>query len=80
MAASVLNTPVAVQASIHVVRAFVHIHQLMLTHRDLAKKFAELEQKVGRHDREIRVVFESIRKLFQPAPEKHQRRIGFQQD
>src|SRR5438874_4532236 len=46
MAANVLNNPVAVSASIQVVRAFVRLRQILATHKDLARKLEELERKL----------------------------------
>jgi len=37
MLASVLNTPIAVQASVQVVRAFVRLREMLGTHKDLAQ-------------------------------------------
>ena len=62
--ASVLKSPVAIQASIAVVKAFVRIRQLLTTHKDLAKKLEELEKK---YDAQFRVVFDAIRGLMNPA-------------
>jgi len=73
MLASVLNTPVAVQASIHVVRAFIRLRQILETHKELARRLEELEKK---YDEKFRVVFEAIRQLMAPpAPKRAQ--IGF---
>lgn len=85
MAASVLNSPRAVEASVYVVRAFVRFRRWIDTHADLAAKVAELDQKVSRHDQSIRVVVHAIRQLAgKPAePAKspaRKRKIGFQPD
>jgi hypothetical protein len=76
MLASVLNSPVAVQASIQVVRAFVKLREFLGTQQKLAAKLLELEKRVGEHDGEIAALFEAIRQLMEP-PEKPGRRIGF---
>ena len=73
MAASVLNTPRAVEASIFVVRAFVKLRQMVAAHKDLEKKLAALERK---YDKEFKIVFEAIAELMTP-PEKPRRKIGF---
>jgi hypothetical protein len=76
MAASVLNSPKAVEMSIFVVRAFVRLRELLSTHHQLAAKLDELEGKLSTHDEQIVVLFEAIRQLMdEPVPEK--RRIGF---
>ena len=43
---------------------------------ELAKKFSELEQRVGKHDEDITAILEAIRQLMAP-PEKPRREIGF---
>ncbi len=48
MAASVLNTPRAIEVSVYVVRAFVKLREVLSTHKELAGKLAELERKVAR--------------------------------
>lgn len=76
MLASVLNTIIAVRASIQVVRVFVHLREILSTHKELAYKLNELERKIEKHDDEIRSIFEAIRQLMTP-PEKTKRQIGF---
>ncbi len=73
MAANVLNSPIAVQASIHVVRAFVRLRELLATHKDLAAKLVALEKK---YDKQFKVVFDTVRALMTP-PEPKRRPIGF---
>ncbi len=77
MLASVLNSPVAVQASVRVVRAFVRLREMLASNRDLAQKLVELERKFEGHDKSIRNLFEAIRQLLTP-PEPKRRKIGFQ--
>jgi len=77
MLASVLNSPIAVQASIAVVRAFIRLREVLANHKDLASKLAELERRTDGHSEEIGTIFEAIRQLMEP-PEKPAKRIGFQ--
>ena len=57
MLASLLNTRIAVQASVQVVRAFVRLRSILATHKDLARKLEELEK----YDAQFKVVFDAIR-------------------
>ena len=57
-------------------RAFVKLHETLDTNRELARKFAELERRVGKHDEEIAAILEAIRQLMAPL-EKPRREIGF---
>lgn len=78
MAANVLNSPRAVEVGVYVVRAFVKLRQFLATHKELAQKLAELEQRVDGHDDAIRQLIEAIRQLMAPPPEPKRRgRIGF---
>jgi hypothetical protein len=62
--------------NIAIMRVFVKMRQVLETNRELAQKFSELEQRVGKHDEEIAAIFEAIRQLMVP-PEKPRREIGF---
>jgi hypothetical protein len=53
MLASVLNSPIAVEASIQVVRAFIRLRELLVSHKDLVKRLDELEAK---YDKQFAVV------------------------
>jgi hypothetical protein len=79
MLASVLNTEVAIQASLRVVRAFIYLREILLENKELADKFAQLEKKVSSHDAAIRSLFDAIRRLLQPQEpaDLPHRQIGF---
>ena len=74
MLASVLNSSVAIQASVQVVRTFVRLRELLSTHKDLARKLETLEKK---YDHQFKVVFDAIRQLMTPPSLPPKRRIGF---
>lgn len=76
MAASVLNSPEAVEASVFVVRAFIAMRDALASSQVLARKLLELERKVGGHDETITALVSAIRQLMEtPGPKK--RKIGF---
>ena len=74
MLASVLNSPIAAQASIQVVRAFIRLRGILAAHKELAQKLEALE---NRYDAQFKVVFDAIRKLMEPTTVPPNRRIGF---
>lgn len=76
MLSSVLRSKRAVQVNIAIMRAFVKLRETLETNRELARKFSELEKRVGRHDEEIGAIIEAIRQLIAP-PGKPKREIGF---
>jgi len=77
MLANVLKSPVAVRASIQVVRAFVHLRQMLATNEDLARKIEALERKVGKHDADLQAILGALHKLLQPPAPAAKRPIGF---
>ena len=87
MAATILNSPRAVEVSVYVVRAFVRLRELAATHGDMAKRLDELEQKTealamshdtfSRNTRsQLKQVFDALRELMTP-PDPPKRPIGF---
>lgn len=79
MLASVLNSPRAIDVSVLVVRAFVHLRDLLANHKELASKLAVLERRLASHDEAIIRPFASIRELM-ARPEPERRPIGFTAD
>ena len=73
MAANVLNSERAIQASVAVVRAFVRLRQILASNAELARKLEDLERK---YDRQFKVVFDAIRQSMTP-PEPKRKQIGF---
>jgi hypothetical protein len=79
MAATVLKSKRAVEMSVFIVRAFVELREMLARNRDLARKLAELERKISRHDKEIVSIVEAVRQLAL-APPQPRRGIGFTAD
>jgi len=83
MAATVLNSPRAVEMSIYVVRAFVKLRELLASNKNLARKLAALERSLVALDlktrRQFKEVYEAIRALMNP-PRPKRRSIGFTAD
>ena len=77
MAASVLNSPRAIEVSVFVVRAFVTLRRVIGEHKELARKVAEIERRLADHDQEILVLFRAIKDLIKPEPPPERRQIGF---
>ncbi len=73
MLSSVLRSKRAVLVNVEIMRAFVKLRQILLSHIELAEKLAALEK---RYDAQFKVVFDAIRQLMTP-PDPKRRRIGF---
>ena len=76
MAASVLNTPKAVEMSVFVVRAFVKLRALAMQYKELTRKLAQIEARLGEHDTAILEIVSAIRQLMEP-PAPRQKEVGF---
>lgn len=76
MLANVINSPIAVEASIQVVRAFIQLRRMILSHVELSRKIDDLETK---YDSQFQTVFNAIRQLM-ILPEKPRRKIGIRSD
>jgi hypothetical protein len=77
MLAAVLNSPVAVEASIEVVRAFVRLRQLVQSNENLRRKLARIETKLHDHDERFSLVFDAIRQLMDDDEETSSPPIGY---
>ena len=77
MAANVLNSVNAVQSSVHVVRAFVALLEVLSIHKDLARKVEALIEQYQEHDEAIHEILAAIRELAGPTRVPPNRQIGF---
>ena len=73
MLSSVLNSPRAIQVNVQIMRTFGKLRDMISSHKDLARKLAELEKK---YDGQFQIVFKAIRQIIE-IEEKPKRKIGF---
>jgi len=76
MLASVLNSSIAVQMSVQIVRVFLRLRQIFLTQADFKNKIETLERKYQYHDERLNEIFFAIKKLMS-SPPKQKKEIGF---
>lgn len=60
-------------------RTFTKLREIMVSHKDLARKIEDLERKFADHDKKIMVIFDAIRKLLERPEEPEQKKgpMGF---
>ncbi len=75
MLSSVLRSPRAVQVNIAIMRAFVKMRQMLMSHKELKVKIEALEQK---YDRNFQIVFTAIKELMEPVKKTKMKKIGFE--
>jgi hypothetical protein len=75
MLSCVLKSDIAIEVNINIVRAFVQLRRIAITFVDLKRKIDSMESK---YDRQFKIVFDAIRQLLTPPPEKKKKfKIGF---
>ena len=77
MFASVLNSEIAVQASVRVVRVFVRLREMVAANAQLAAKLQELERRLDSHDEGIANLFAALKQLLEPSEPTKRREMGF---
>ena len=75
MLASVLNSAVAIAASVEIVRAFVRMRDA-LSASDLVAKLVDIEKRITVHDDAITALFTALKQLLE-APKTGGGEIGF---
>jgi hypothetical protein len=76
MLSAVLKTPLAIQASILIARAFVKLREYLLSHSDLARKVERLEEESQRHASQITSLLKMMDDMSRP-PDAPSKQIGF---
>jgi hypothetical protein len=76
MLATVLKSPLAIDASLQVVRAFVQFRHLLGSSDELRRIVEALARRVGKHDQDLKSVVRTLRQLLELRPTR-KRAIGF---
>ena len=79
MLSSVINSEQAIQVNIAIMRVFVRLREILSANKELAQRLDQLEGRMGEKDKEIKVIFEAIRRLMS-QPDESKRKIGFHAD
>jgi len=87
MLSSVLNSETAIHVNIQIIRIFTRIREVLSTHKDILLKLEQLEKKmlmqenkVNRHEEEILIVFNALKKLINQPEAPPRKQIGFKKD
>ena len=76
MLSSILNSDVAIEVNIRIIRIFTKLRETLLTHKDILLKLEQLEKQVTGHDNDIKLIFSALKQLIQ-QPNPPRKRIGF---
>jgi hypothetical protein len=69
MLSSVLNSKLAIQINIRIMRAFVRMKNLVADNTDLRKAIEHIEKRLDVHDQQIKIAFAALKSILQPEPE-----------
>jgi hypothetical protein len=80
MLSGVLNSGRAIQVNIAIMRTFVKLREMLSSNKELAHKLTLLENRIEKHDGEIKAIFNAIRQLMVPPETKSKKPIGFRRE
>ena|SRR3989344_5447531 len=76
MLSSILHSKRAVQMNIVIMRAFVKLREILITHKDLAVEMEKLKKEQSKQGKHIQQIFLIIERLLEP-PKIPKPKIGF---
>lgn len=76
MLSTVLNSPVAIQVNIRIIRIFTRMKEMLLTNKDILLKLEKMEKDVKANKQDIAMIFSALKQLLNQPPPKR-RLIGF---
>ena len=83
MLSGVLNTPTAIEVHIRIIRVFIKMKEMLMTHKDILLKLEQIEKKMLKQDgrmkkneEDIQLIFDALKELLN-SPQTHRPRIGF---
>ena len=81
MLSCVLNSEMAINVNIQIVRVFSRMREILITNKDILQKLMDLETQGLDHDKKIKLIFEYLQQLSNSETErrefKDRPKIGF---
>lgn len=79
MLSSILNSEQAIKINIAIMRTFVKLREMLSSNKELAHNLKLLENRIEKHDGEIKAIFGAIRQLM-TSDEPKKKPIGFRRE
>lgn len=76
MLSGVLNSDIAIEVHVRIIRIFTKLREILLTHKDILLQLQKMEKKLTAHDEDIQLIFEYLKQLLNP-PQEPRPAIGF---
>jgi hypothetical protein len=82
MLSSVLNSDVAIELNVRIIRVFTALREYALTHKDILLQLAKLEKEVKGNSKDIENIFLVLKELLEKQQKQipPRKRIGFKPD
>ena len=65
--------------NIQIIRVFTKMRELLLSNKEILLQLEKAEKKLSKHDEDIILIFQYLKKLLSPQTGKRER-IGFRKD
>ena len=79
MLSGILNSSTAIRVNIQIIWVFTKMRELLMTNKDILLQLEKVEKKLTKHDDEIILIFQYLKKLLKP-PQTPRERIGFRKE
>ena len=83
MLSGVLNSDIAINMNIAIMRAFVEIRKVLLQQNSLKEQLKEIKEKLGEHDAQLNLIYDAMENLLDEKAAQRKweerQRIGFNQ-
>lgn len=80
MLSSIINSDIAIEVNIRIIRVFTKLREYALTHKEILLQLSRLEKKVSSNSKDIENVFAVLKELIEKnAAPVTRNRIGFKQ-
>ena len=79
MLSSILNSAIAIQVNIQIIRVFTRMKEMLLSNKDILLKLEKLEKDVKVNKEDIAMIFQALKQLL-GSPQPKRRMIGFNRD
>lgn len=77
MLSSVLNSTRAIQVNIQIIRLFTRMREMLLNYTDILLRLEQLEYQTLANTKDVKAVFEYLKKMLVPVEQINRRRIEF---
>jgi hypothetical protein len=79
MLSSILNSDIAIEVNIRIIRVFTKLREYALTHKEILLQLSKLEKEVKDNSKDIENIFMVLKELIekQATPQQPRRTIGF---